>query len=255
MRLGAAADLRFTETVPEFLEHLSDIGLNHVEFKREYLYAPPEAPDAERIGELAESYDMSITFHAPFRDWNLGSFNDASRRAAVSQVKETLTDAATAGGGAVVVHGGSVREHYPTRIREKAYENAVQSLRECASYAAEVGIPLCLENQPISQTNERHTTTPDDLHRMLTHIDAAPEVLRVTLDVGHAKVNGYDWRTFAEQFENRITVVHLHDNDGTADQHEPLQNYQDILTTTGAEYNVFEMKSIPDITRSASTLE
>lgn len=249
MKLGAAADLRFTETVPEFLAYLSDVGLNHAEFKREYLYAPPEAPDAERIGELAETYEMSITFHAPFRDWNLGSFNDASRRAAVSQVKDTLNDAATAGGGAVVVHGGSVREHYPDRVREKAYENAIQSLRECASYAAEVGVPLCIENQPISQTNERHTTTPDDLHRMLATIDADPEALGVTLDIGHANVNGYDWRAFADRFDDRITVVHLHTNDGTADQHEPLQKYENIVTSVDANYNVFEMKSIADIDR------
>jgi sugar phosphate isomerase/epimerase len=250
MRLGAAADLRFTETVSEFFDHLSDIGLNHAEFKREYLYAPPEAPEAERIGELAESYDMSLTYHAPFRDWNLGSFNDASRRAAVQQVKETLDDAATAGAGAVVVHGGSVRAHYPARVREKAYNNAVRSLSECASYAAEVGIPLCLENQPISETKERYTITPDDLHRLLTHIDADPEVLGVTLDVGHATMNGYDWRAFVDQFGNRITVVHLHDNDGTADQHEPLPDYDPIVKTINAEYNLFEMKSVTDIAKN-----
>jgi hypothetical protein len=33
---------------------------------------------------------------------------------------------------AVVVHGGSVRSHYPDRVAEKAYENAVTSIRECA---------------------------------------------------------------------------------------------------------------------------
>jgi sugar phosphate isomerase/epimerase len=73
------------------------------------------------------------------------------------------------------------------------------------------------------------------------------------LDVGHSKVNGYDWRAFVEQFGNRITVVHLHDNDGIEDQHQPLPEYEMVVETIDAAYNVFEMKSVSDRERNIDT--
>lgn len=249
MSLGAAADLRFDVTVVEFLDRLDRLGLDHAEFKREYLHAPPKAPPAEEIGTAATNRGMTVSFHAPFRDWNLGSFNDASRRAAVSQVRETLDDAATCGGDAVVVHGGSVRQHYPKRVVEKSYENAVTSLRECAAYAADVGVALCVENQPISDTKRRYTTSPDDLAIILDRVDAPPEALGVTLDIGHANVNDHDLWEFVDRFDGRIRIVHLHSNDGTTDQHHPITDYQDVIDGTDADYYVFEMKSMADIER------
>jgi sugar phosphate isomerase/epimerase len=249
MRLGAAADLRFEQTVAEFLDYVTALGLDHVELKREYMHAPPEAPAADELGTLLDSYDATLTLHAPFRDWNFGSFNDASRRAAVSQVKDTLDDAHEAGAGAVVVHGGAVPRRYPERVQEKAVDNAVESLAACADYAADVGVPLCLENQPRSDEKRRHTTTPEDLAALLDRVGAAPEALRVTLDVGHAKVNGFTPREFTDRVGDRVEVLHLSDNDGTSDDHEPLPDYEGVLEMVGAPYNVFEMKTVDDIAR------
>lgn len=251
-RLGAAMDLRFDETVSEFVDFLADYGLNHVELKREYLHAHPRSPTPQELAEIRREYDISLTFHAPFRDWNLGSFNDASRRASVEQVKQTLNDAAAAGAGAVVVHGGSVPHRYPDRVHEKAYRHAVRSMAQCAEYAHHIGVPLCLENQPRSDSDRRHTTTPDRLETFLSDIEAecdpvAEEWLGLTLDIGHAKVNGIDWRGFASRFGERINVVHLSDNDGESDDHEPIFSYEQIIETTTAEYYVFEMKEVADI--------
>ncbi len=47
-RLGAAADLRFDQTVREFIAFVSELGLDHVEFKREHLEALPAAPPRGR---------------------------------------------------------------------------------------------------------------------------------------------------------------------------------------------------------------
>lgn len=247
MSVGAAMDLRFEATVEEFMNHVADLGLDHVELKREYLHAPPEPPSPKEIGTLADEYGVTLTYHAPFRDWNLGSFNEASRAASVDQVKATLDDAAVAKAGAVVVHGGSVPRRYPDRVKRKAVDNAVASLRECARYAENVGVALCLENQPRSDDVVRHTTTPDDLVDLLETVDN--DALRVTLDVGHAKVNGYGWQAFADAVGDRVHVVHLHDNDGTADDHRPLPGYDEIVDELDAPYNVFETKTIDDIER------
>lgn len=247
MSLGASMDVRFGTSVAEFVDYVTDLGLDHVELTAEYLHGHPDTPGPERIGELADSYDVTLTYHAPFRDWNLGSFNDRSAEAGAAQVKETLDAAATAGAGAVVVHGGDVPERYPDWVRAGARENAIESLTECAEHAADVGVPLCLENQPVQGTRERHTTSPDALAETLDATGVGPDALQITLDIGHATVNDNDWRTYVDRFGDRITVCHLHRNDGTADQHEPLADYEDVVETVDAEYSVFEMKSLADI--------
>jgi sugar phosphate isomerase/epimerase len=250
MRLGAAMDIRFAASVAEFMAYVSDLGLDHVEFKQEYLAGHPSTPTPERIGELADEHGLSLTFHAPFRDWNIGSYDERVRTDSVERVKRSLDAAATAGAGAVVVHGGSVPERYPGWVHEQSAENAIESLEACADHAARVGVPLCLENQPPSDEDRRYTTSPDDLAATLDAVDADPDVLGVTLDVGHAKVAGTDWRAFVDRFGDRIEVCHLHDNDGTDDQHEPLHDYEEIVAELPASYGSFEMKRVADVAAS-----
>ena len=245
--LGAAMDIRFGTTVETFMEYVTGLGLDHVEFKHEYLAGHPATPGPERVRQLSERYGVSVTYHAPFRDWNVGSYDEAVRQDSVDRVKRTLDDAATAGAAGVVVHGGSVPRRYPEWVRDQAKENAIQSLAECAEYAQLVGVPLCLENQPIDEAKMRHTTTPDDLATLLGTVNVTPEYLGVTLDVGHAKVNGVDWQSFVERFGDRIRVCHLHDNDGTGDQHEPLATYESLVESIPVDCFVFEMKSVADV--------
>lgn len=247
MRLGASMDVRFGAPVEEFMQYVTDLGLEHVELTTEYLEGHPATPTPERIGELATEYGVSLTYHAPFRDWNLGSFNDASARAGVEQVKRTLDAAASAGAGAVIVHGGSVPRRYPKWVRETGRRNAIESLTACAEYAADVGVPLCLENQPVDEHRERHTVGPNALANTLEATGVEPDSLQIALDIGHASVNGNDWREYVDRFDDRLTVCHLHDNDGHTDAHDPLMEYKGILDTVGAEYNVLEMKTMDDI--------
>jgi sugar phosphate isomerase/epimerase len=251
--VGAAMDIRFGVSVEEFMRYVTDIGLNHVEFKREYLAGHPETPDPDRVKNLSERYGVSVTYHAPFRDWNVGSYDEVVRQDSVDRVKRTLDAAADAGGEAVVVHGGSVPTRYPEWVHEQARENAFKSLAECAEYAQSVGIPLCLENQPIDEEKRRYTTSPADLGEMLDTVDVDPMYLGVTLDVGHAKVNGESWREFVDRFGERIVVCHLHDNDGRADQHEPLPEYEPLVEAVPADYFVFEMKTVADVAACVGT--
>jgi sugar phosphate isomerase/epimerase len=251
--VGAAMDIRFGATVEEFMQYVTDLGLDHVEFKREYLAGHPNTPSPTDIRDLADRYGVTLTYHAPFRDWNIGSYDETVRSGSVDRVKRTLDDAADAGAKAVVVHGGSVPKRYPTWVRDSSKEAALRSLAECAEYAQLVGVPLCLENQPIDEQKQRYTTTPTDLAAILETVDVTPEYLGVTLDVGHAKVNGEDWRDFVEEFGHRIQVCHLHDNDGAADQHRPLPDYDSFVEAIPAERFVFEMKSLGDLAASVGT--
>ena len=245
--IGAAMDIRFGTPVEEFMRYVSDLGLDHVEFKHEYLAGHPETPDPRRVRDLSEQYGVSVTYHAPFRDWNVGSYDEVVRQDSVERVKRTLDAAAEAGAEAVIVHGGSVPTRYPEWVRRQSSKNALRSLAECAEYAQFVDVPLCLENQPDSDEKRRYTTTPADLAGMLAAVNVDPKYLGVTLDVGHAKVNSVAWQEFVERFGERIRVCHLHDNDGNTDQHKPLPEYEPLIDTIPADCFVFEMKTVADV--------
>jgi sugar phosphate isomerase/epimerase len=249
VRYGATLDLRFEESVREFVDFLGELDLDHVELRQGYLDVHPAAPTARELRALAAATDVTYTFHAPFRDANLGNLNEPLRRAAVEAVERTLDTALAADAGAVVVHGGSVPRRYPDRVRDHARRQAVRSLRECARHADDIGMHLCVENQGRKRARARHTETPDRLAALLDDVDVDSEYLGVAVDVGHATVTGVDVAAFVDRFGDRVRVAHLHDNDGTADQHEVLAGYEQVADSVGAEYNVLEMKSLADIER------
>ncbi|AUV80283.1 sugar phosphate isomerase/epimerase [Salinigranum rubrum] len=252
MRFGAALDLRFDESFEKYVSFLREQGLSHVEIRQGHLDTHPDAPSPERVRRVAAENDLTVTLHAPYRDCNLGNLNERLRKATVAAVCDSLDFAAEAGAKAVVVHGGSVRPRYPDRVQGQSREQAVRSLRACGRYAEEVGVPLCVENQRDKSSQRRHTATPERLATLLD--DVGVDSLRVTLDVGHAKVTGVAFEEFVERFGDRIVVAHLHDNDGTDDDHDPLPTFRSVGERIGAAYNVLEMKSLADVERCVSGL-
>jgi len=46
--------------------------------------------------------------------------------------------------------------------------------------------------------------------------------LQFHLDIGHFNLNMRNPLRFVKAFKNRLTHIHLHDNDGTKDQHLPM---------------------------------
>ncbi|WP_049928697.1 sugar phosphate isomerase/epimerase family protein [Halopiger goleimassiliensis] len=247
-RIGASLDIRYDESVESIVEFLVDRGLNHLELRHGYLDVRGR-PSAERLREIATDYDVTYTVHAPHIDATLANVNERLREASVEAVTDALEFAAAIDAGGVVVHGGSTRNRYPDAVDRHQREQAITSIRECVACADRVGVPLCLENQRETASKFRYTATPDRLERFLESVDAGSDRLKLTLDVGHAKATGVDYESFVERFGDRIHVVHLHDNDGTADDHEPLPGYEAVVDRVDAPYNVLEMKSLADVDR------
>jgi sugar phosphate isomerase/epimerase len=250
MNYGASLDLRMDDSPEQFVQYLDSLGLSHVEFRHSYLDTRPDLPDLERLDNLRTAYDVTYTLHAPHNDANAGNLNEHLRQATAAGIAETLDTAAAIGAGAVVVHGGAVKRSYPDRVKEYAREQAVRTIREAARHADEVGVPLCVENQRVKEKKRYNTSTPGQFAAFLDDVGVDTEYLGVTLDVGHAKASGIDPEAFVERFGDRIVVAHLHDNDGTADDHDPLPDYESVAADVDADYNVLEMKSKADIRRS-----
>ena len=246
---GASLGVGVGDSVAEYANFLESLGLSHVEIRWNYPDTREERPSDRRLRDLRESRDLTRTIHAPYGDANPGSLNEGRRRATRDRIVEALDTAAAIGARAVVVHGGSVTRSYPDRVKSYAREQAIRTIREAARHADDVGVPLRVENQPVKRKPRYNTSTPENLVAFLDDVGLDTDYLGVTLDVGHATASGVDYESFVETFGDRIVVAHLHDNDGTADDHDPIAAYEAVAADVGAPYNVLEMKSKADVER------
>lgn len=197
-------------------------GLDQIEVRQGYLDVS-DGPVLDRLERLLSARDLTVTSHAPHIDCAMGKVNDRRRQAAVEgdEPPPRRGDKGRRRRGGHLRWGS--RRRYPDRVQAHSRERAFASVEACADHAATVGVPLCLENNRGKLSERRHTVPLDRLAQFLTDLNVDSEFLRLTLDVGHTKASGVDRRRFVERFGDRIYVVHLHDDDGSADQHAPLR--------------------------------
>jgi sugar phosphate isomerase/epimerase len=246
-RVGASMDIRYEDGLEHFAAFVAALGLEHVELRAGYLDVTTSRSIVDDLRRIAADYELTYTVHGPHLDANPGNVNEALREGIVSATQKAIDLAAEIDAGAVVIHGGSARTRYPESVREHGREQAIQTLQATVDYAADRDVVLALENQRDKPGQHRFTATPDRLASLLDAVDADPETLKLTLDVGHAKATGVDYMAFVDRFGDRIHVTHLHDNDGSSDDHDPLPAFREVAATIGAPYNVLEMKSYDDI--------
>ena len=177
-------------------------------------YAPPE-PD-----------DLLI---------NLSNPDPAVRSQVIRFVKSRIDMTEELGADYYSFHAGyrvpyrfGVRHYPPSEVlpRERALEIFVEALKVVMVYAEERSVHVGVENHIVEHGNEGNLILDDeaDFESLFHEIDS--DFLHLHLDVGHLKVTaqtlGVDPHSFIEAFRHKIVGVHLNDNDGTADHHQPF---------------------------------
>jgi len=102
-------------------------------------------------------------------------------------------------------------------LNMKLYTSLIPVLRE-------TGVVVCLENLFSGRGSELRQGHCADPNEAVRHIDllnekAGKECFGLCLDTGHLHILHGDVRTYVRTLGKRIKVLHLHDNDGSADQH------------------------------------
>lgn len=197
-----------------------EAGFGGVEFKHELPFILPERLPRSTVRELAQArreYDLIYSLHGPYA--NIGSPLGYRRRAAVDEHLRALEVAQRIGAETYTVHPGFLEAKYATpMLLARARELTARALREMLREVGE--IKLCLENQnPAEWGKAKCATTPRELEEILAAVGGP---VWVTWDVGHANISPGGVRRFLEELgSERIAVVHLHDNDGKKDSHDP----------------------------------
>jgi len=123
----------------------------------------------------------------------------------------------------LVIHGISLQEDDKTNTPESIealnwhlYESLIPTLLEC-------DVVVCLENLFTRRPAPMEGICSDP-HEAVRYIDglnkkAGKEVFGFLLDIGHLQLVNKNMRTFLPIIGKRLKALHLHDNDGSDDQH------------------------------------
>ena len=227
MPLAVATDFNGSGGDPEVpLRAIADAGFTHLhwchQWNTDHLYSDWEIA---RIAGLLREFGLKLLdIHGSdacaggaLRCWY--SPDETYRRAGVELVVNRLRmHAMLRGEGTLMMHIPSMHADWSPDARPRVWRNVDalrRSLDEILPVARGLGIPLALENMP--------GDTWEVLDRLLD--ETPPDLVGICYDSGHANIDvqGHpaDGIEHLERHLDRLQALHLHDNDGTGDQHRP----------------------------------
>jgi len=143
--------------------------------------------------------------------------NSAVRDASIREIYRAIALAAQVGAGLITVHPTPCPDYERATLARREQLQR-QALSELCDRADTQGIVLALENMP-----SPNVYAPGFVY-MHSHFALLEEIpaLGITFDVGHANMAGISLRDTVLHVRHRLRHIHVHDNDGSADQHLPV---------------------------------
>lgn len=187
-------------------------GVKNVEIFLEPLDEKYHEDCLNLINELnREGY--SFSFHGPFRMTNIANNEDINMvRDSLQSYKEAIDICKDYQGEFLVLHSN---EHVYNR--EEAIRLSIENLKLLVDYCLEKGVIPAIENVGV---NKNMIFGESEFINLCGSFPKAA----VLIDVGHAIANGWNIEKVVSTLGNRIIAYHLHNNDGVADLHKPM-NY------------------------------
>ena len=166
--------------------------------------------------------------HAPFPSYVEG--DPAYNAYLVHVFEELLHVCAYIDCPALVIH--------PIKIADKRrqWDLNIELYTKLIPTAKETGVKICLENLNDRQGDHAVQGVCGNGEEACRYIDtlnelAGEEVFGFCLDVGHANMASQNIRQMINTLGHRITVLHIHDNDGVFDRHAIPYTYKDTART------------------------
>ena len=183
-----------------YIRAIGEAGFTHThwchQWNTDFLYSKWEI---EQIGLWLEEAGVKLldlhASHGNEKSWV--SEKEYERLSGVELVKNRIDMTATLGGDVIILHHTSVPGPPPLK----------KSLDELEDFARKHSVRIALENGSF-----------DSIEWALEHYDA--DYVGVCYDCGHGNMvdDGLDR---LDKIKDRLISVHLHDNDGVSDQHQP----------------------------------
>ena len=202
MKLSITTDYaKDTGDPSPYLERIADAGFSHVhwchQWNTDFWYSKWEL---DQIQKWLTEYGLKLLdLHGSMgREKNWASEREYERLAGVELVKNRIEMAARLQSDVIIMHVPA----WP------ACDSLRRSLDELAEFARERGVRIAIENGDFAA-----------IRNLLSEYDQS--YLGLCYDSGHGNVGG-DGLDQLASLKERLISVHLHDNDGSGDQHNLL---------------------------------
>lgn len=207
----------------EAIDYNIDHVINPAEYRKGVKYPQCDLPVEEFIKcytglkEASEKYGVVISqMHAPFPTWFEG---DAEATDYLLMVVEKVCAVCQyVGCPAVVVHP------YESGEPEKDFAINLEMYRRLMPAARKYGVKICLENTFKvfnGRIIEGSSTNAEYICKLMDTLngEAGEELFGFCFDVGHANITGKNIRQYLNTLGKRLTLLHIHDNNGKGDMH------------------------------------
>ncbi|WP_158056279.1 sugar phosphate isomerase/epimerase family protein [Halorussus halophilus] len=168
--------------------------------------------DAEAVESRVSGANIDLLVHLPFADLEIGSPRELVREGSLDELRACIETAAEMGAEKAVLHASSHATPPEWHVEDIA-PLLLKSVRQLDAFAEERGVEICVENLP------GVLFTIHDMERVFAETSAS-----MTLDTGHARVDGVDAEGIAEFLDShgeRVSHVHVNDSRQAADEHVP----------------------------------
>lgn len=199
------------EPFEKMTERLRKLKTVHIEIVDEGLHALNKRR-VQILNELATSYGLKYSVHAPFADINIASPSKPILKAMLKRLKKSITCASALDAYMWVFHPGlktGVSMFYPGRD----WLQNLKTTRLLLEFARDHGVEAAIENVP--EPYPFLIKSVEDFTKFYSEVN---EDIGLVLDIGHANING-QIETFLTTFADKIVHMHAHDNYGKSDQH------------------------------------
>jgi len=226
---------------PKF-ERTRALGGQFIEF---YYQEMDEAglgePEYREIRRLSAAYGLPVTYHLPWHDPtdDLGQYEEGKGRKHLLHMMER---GHAIGARYMVLHMGAYPKDKPRLV---TLERVLRIVEGVIPTLVEWEAILCLENNTTLYTPNAIACSAFEMDTAFHRIHSP--YVGMCLDTGHAHVNGC-LMEMTDILASHIQYVHLHDNDGVADQHRApgLGNidwetwYRKLVLLPGSPWIMFE---------------
>ncbi len=209
MALSITTDFASDVGTPEpYLCEIAEAGFSHIhwchQWDTDFVYC---AAEIDQIGVWLRDLNLKLLdIHASDgREKNWTSWREYERLAGVELVRSRIDMAAALGADAIVMH---VPDFTEPRDADRRWAQLLRSLDALQPYARERRVRMAIENG-----SDNSMATIERLYELYEH-----DYLGMCYDCGHGNLTGHGLDQL-ERLKDRLYVVHLHDNDGTGDQH------------------------------------
>jgi sugar phosphate isomerase/epimerase len=208
VQINAPFDMLWEHYLPLFLaEQLNpEIGLDAASLDRF------SRRDFTKVADQLRRAGRQITLHGPFQDLLPGALDSRILAASRARLQDAFDLLEVFQPVSIVCHIGYEARHYQG-VEERWLTHSVATWEPLAEQAARFGTLLTLENV--------YETQPALIKELLTRLQA-PNI-RFCLDVGHLQAfGGGDFPSWLAELGSFVGQLHLHDNNGEADEHLAL---------------------------------